>query len=280
MKPVTVKLFGLATTLGAVMATGAPWVDAQEEPQGIEPVHEQPDVTAEAVTTHHRLDLGFDRFGRSDQHVTTVSLGYTWAPGEHHSFNLTTKLVDPEGLGPVGENGGFLVSDTELYYSWSGNYRVDAGPWLPNRFGSGLGVFVPTGDAARGAGLDMWVAMPYLGVVRAVTKKLTITPTLTFAQSFAEGDLAVPLQAVGAEIGLLYAIAPRWWIFYRPTIFRDFELSETVILNLLQLGRQIGKRHGISLEYGRVNDERYSLEVGFRSNSNYRLTLQGHIGFK
>lgn len=276
----TLKLLALAAALAASMVTGSHCVDAQEAPLENEPVQQQNDVASEAATTHHRLDLGIDRLGRSDQHVTTVALGYTWAPGEHHSFNLTTRFVDPEGLGPADEKDGFLFSDTVLYYSWSGSYTYDAKPWLPNRFGSGFGLFVPTGDAARGAGLDMWVAVPYLGVVRAATKRLTIAPTLTFAQSFAEGDLAVPLQAVGAEIGLLYAIAPRWWLFYRPTILRDFELSETVMLNLFQLGRQIGKRHGISLEYGRISDEKYSLGVGFRSNSNYRLTLQGHIGFK
>jgi len=276
----TFKLLGELAALAAVIAIGARCVGAQEATAQAQPVEEQHEVSSEDATTHHRIDFGFDRFGRNEQYITTVALGYTWAPGEHHSLSLTTRFVDPKGLGPVGHHEGFLLSDTELYYSWSGSHTYEAKPWLPNRFGSGLGLLAPTGDAAKGSGLDMWVAIPYLGLVKAATKRLTILPALTFAQSFAEGDLAVPLQALGAEIGLLYAIAPRWWLFYRPTILRDFERSETVILNLLQLGRELGKRHAISLEFGHVSDEGYTLEIGFRSNSNYRLTLLGHIGFR
>ena len=60
----------------------------------------------------------------------------------------------------------------------------------------------------------------------------------------------------------------------------DFELNDSILFNLLQVGREFGKRHGVSLELGSVSDEKYSLEIGFRSNDNYRLTLRAHFGFR
>lgn len=262
------------------MVAGESRIDALEEPERSEPDGVQADDQSGEVVARHLLDVSLDRLGRTDQNVTTLSLAYTWAPGEHHSVNVTTSFLDPEGLGPAEENEGFLLSDTVLNYSWSGRTKVEARPWLPNRFGSGLGLVIPTGDAEKGAGGDMWVANPYLGLVKTVSEKLVILPTLSYTQSFAEGDLAVPIQAIGAEIGLLYELSSKWWLFYRPTIMREFELSETILINLLQVGRAVGKRHGVSLEYGAVSDEVYSQMIGFRSNVNYRLSLLAHFGFR
>ena len=278
-KPTEVVMALAGCLLWATTAVG---LVAQEKPEEAEPaerVAEDAEST-EVVFTHHRVDLGIERVGRTDQNITTIGLGYTWAPGEHHSVNITTRFVDPEGLELPEEHKGFTFSDTVVYYSWSGDYKIEAKPWLPNRFGSGVGLVIPTGDARKGAGIDMWVVTPYLGLVRAVAKRLVIAPTLSFSQSFAEGDLAVPIQAPGAEIGFLYEISPKWWLFYRPTLMYDFELEETIFLNLLQLGRHVGKRHGVSLEYGSVSDQVYSQAIGFRSNFNYRLTLQAHLGFR
>lgn len=280
MKIFTVRFLVLPAIIAALMLVGASRIDAQEDLAEGEPAEAEPVEESEKVVTRHLLDVGLDQLGRDDQNLTSVSLGYTWAPGEYHSVNITTSFVDPEGLGPVEENEGFLLSDTAINYSWTGNTKVEARPWLPNRFGSGLGLVVPTGSPEKGAGGDMWIVTPYLGLVKTAGKKLVVLPTLSYMQSFAEGDLAVPIQAIAAEIGLLYALSPRWWIFYRPTIMREFELSETVLLNLLQVGREVGKRHGVSLEYGSVSDEVFSQAIGFRSNVNYRVTLRAHFGFR
>lgn len=241
---------------------------------------ESTDSASPKTRTRHRLDLGFDHIGRSGQSIETLSLGYTWAPAEHHSTNITTQFID-SSVSDQGDDGtGYLLSDTTLYYSWARGYDIEAKPWLPSRFGSGVGLVVPTGNADKGAGGDMWVVSPYLGLVKSVGKRLVLLPTLTFSQSFSEGDLAIPYQALGAEIGLLYEIASRWWIFYRPTVLYDFELQDTAMINLLQLGRHIGKCHGVNVEYGRVTDEVYSQLIGFRSSSNYRFTLTLQFGFE
>lgn len=218
-------------------------------PQGSSARRQILEGLAEVERDCRRLDFGIEQVGRTDQNITTFGLGYTWASGEHHSVNVTVRFVDPEGLGEVEENQGFAFADTVLNHSWSGNCRIEARPWLPNRFGSGLGLVAPTGNVAKGAGIDMWVVTPYLGLVRAVTRRL-------------------------------YAISDKWWLFYRPTVLYDLELEETILFNLLQLGREIGKRHGVGLEFGSLSDEVYSQVVGFRSDYNYRLTLRAHVGFK
>lgn len=274
----------MVVSLLAAVAVFPGQLAAEEEPAKTEAdqtrdEQKTTDTAAGESRTRHRLDLGFDHIGRGSQSIETLSLGYTWAPAEHHSTNITTHFIDSSVSSQVDDSTGYLLSDTTLYYSWARGYDIEARPWLPNRFGSGVGLVVPTGDAEKGAGGDMWVVSPYLGLVKLVGKKLIILPILTFSQSFAEGDLAIPFQAIGAEIGLLLEITPKWWLFYRPTVLYDFELQETAMLNLLQLGRKVGGRHGVNVEYGRVSDEVYSQLIGFRSNSNYRLTLTLQFGF-
>jgi hypothetical protein len=72
----------------------------------------------------------------------------------------------------------------------------------------------------------------------------------------------------------------KWWLFYRPGVFYDIRLQETAVIHLHQLGRLLGKRHGIGVEYGRISDEIYSQSIGFRANSNYRLSLGVQLGFR
>ena len=264
-----------------------PAEDTVEEVPGAEDPDEE-EFDSEAITeidpgevaTRHRLDLGLDRIGLSNQSITTLSLGYTWAPGVHSSLLITTNFLDPEGLTEDPEDQGLIFGDTIVTYSWAGKQTIFAKPWLPSRFGSGIGLVIPTGSPEKVAGLDMWVALPFLGLVKPVTEKLVLLPTFIYGQSFAEGDLAIPMQMVSLEVGLLYELSEKWWLFYRPTIGREFELSETIIFNLLQVGRTIGARHGISLEFGTVSDEVYSLMVGFRENFNQRITLRAHLGFR
>lgn len=231
------------------------------------------------VETRHRLDFGFDRIGRHERKLTTYSFGYTWAPGLHHSLAVALTAADPKGLTFGVEGEGFALGDSRIGWSWAGRERVSARPWLPNRFGSGVELLVPTGNAERGFGGDMWVVTPYLGAVKVVKERFILLPTLIASQSFAEGDQAVPLRALGAEVGLLYEAGERWWLFYRPSVLHEFELSETVYSHLVQVGVEIGRRHGLSLEWGSVADEVSSLQAGFRTNVNHRLTVRAHLGF-
>jgi hypothetical protein len=225
---------------------------------------------------HHRLDLGLDRLGSAERDITTFSVGYTWAPGQEHAFHINANYLDSR-LADIEGDG---LSDTILTYSWAPGEKVTASPWLPRRFGTGLGLSVPTGDLLDGTGSDMWIAAPFVGWPVSVSEKLTLLPSLAYLRSFSEGDLAVPIHGVSLELGFLAAIAAKWWITILPAVTEELELEETIVSVSVQIGREFGTRHGISFEYGYVDDDTLSIALGLGSDINERFALKGHFGFR
>jgi hypothetical protein len=229
---------------------------------------------------HHRLDVGADRIGLSGQSSSTFSLGYTWAPGAHHAVSGTFAFAKSDDLGEAEESNNLVFGDTVVGYSWTGRAQVSAKPWLPSRLGSGVEVAAPTGNVEAGGSADMWVVTPYLGVVRAVGNRAVLLPTIGYGRSFWHGEQAVPIELLTVELGLLVDLSSRWWLFFRPAYWHEFKLSDDITHVQLQVGREVGARNGISLEYGKVSAELTSELLGFRGSSQDRLTLRAHFGFR
>lgn len=225
---------------------------------------------------HHRIDFGLERFGGAERSIMTLALGYTWAPGMQHSLHVNANLLDSS----LGESDGDGLSDTLIQYSWAPTEKITARPWLPRRFGTGLGLVVPTGDLEKGTGSDMWVAAPFLGLPITIGESLILLPSLMYLHSFSHGENAIPLQALIGEFGVLYGFAQKWWVTFIPAAAQDFEFSETTLTASLQVGREIGSKHGISLEVGGSDDEITSFLIGFASDFNWRVALKGHLGFQ
>ena len=237
------------------------------------------DIEAEAIASadpHHRLDFGLEKFGSDERDIKTFSLGYTWAPGQQHALNINVDIVDSR-LGDVEGDG---LSDSVVTYSWAPSEKVTAKPWLPRRFGTGLSLVVPTGDLLEGTGSDMWIAAPFVGWPVTIGKGITLLPSLAYLRSFSEGDLSIPIEGLSLELGLVSAIGPKWWITLLPAVTEELVLHETIFSISAQVGREFGTRHGISIEYGYVDDDTISVALGLGSDFNEKIAVRGHLGFR
>lgn len=268
----------------ATWMTSSVVIAAQEAPEGVSVAQEDVVAADESALEldpiadpHHRIDLGLDRWGGEDSDISTFSLGYTWAPGQQHAANISVNIVDSR-LADIEGGDGF--SDTVVTYSWAPSEKVTAKPWLPRRFGTGLGLVIPTGDLLDGTGTDMWIAMPFVGWPVTVGKKTVLLPSLAYLRSFSESELSIPIEGVSLQLGVVTVISAKWWLTVLPAVTEELVLHETIASIAVQVGREFGARHGISIEYGWVDDDTISTVIGLGSDFNERIAVRGHFGFR
>ena len=128
----------------------------------------------------------------------------------------------------------------------------------------------------------MWIATPYFGWDEGLTDKLTLLPSFSYSHSFQHGESAIPLRLISANLGFLFFFKPLWWLSYRPALGYEFELSELVTLHALDVGREFGTRHGISLElyYTASGGDIWTGVFGLPRNSGKGASLLAHVGLK
>ena len=154
------------------------------------PKQENIDTDTEKPRATQRLDFAIDFYDAPDGSIVRGGLNYNWAPHTDHSFAATLPVVDA-GLADVEGSG---IGDLLLRYNWVPAQTLTADPWVPNNLGIGLGLLVPTGDAAKGTGGDQWVIVPSFGWAAKIAKRTTLLPQLQYMKSFAEGELAQGIQ--------------------------------------------------------------------------------------
>jgi hypothetical protein len=197
----------------------------------------------------HRIDFGLQWFDAAEGDTVTGSLEYAWVPLAHHGFSASVLLVGSD----VSDTEGSGIGDIRLQYSWVPSANLTAASWVPNTLGMGFGLIVPTGDPAKGTGVDRWIAIPTLGWVFNINERFSILPTLQYLQSFNEASEADKLSAMNLELGLLYVTKSELWINYTPSLFRDFEpIDDTNLDHFLTIGKQFTRTFGSSLTLGAI----------------------------
>ena len=173
-----------------------------------------------------------------------------WTPLDHHGFGANVLLVGSD----VSDTEGSGIGDTRLQYSWVPSANLTAASWVPNTLGMGFGLIVPTGDPEKGTGVDRWVAIPTLGWVFNINKRLSILPTLQYLKSFNEASESDEVSAANLELGILYVSKSEFWINYTPSLFRDFEpIDDTNLDHFLTFGKQFNRTVGFSLTLGSID---------------------------
>jgi hypothetical protein len=220
--------------LGAVAAPG--W--AQDS---IEPEEEQP--------PKHRFSLGAQWFDGSEGDSTTGSLTYSWVPHPHHGLAATMLLV---GSDVPGANGSG-IGDTRIQYSWVPSANITAAAWVPTTLGLGFGLIVPTGDPAKGTGVDRWVAIPTLGWVFTLGERFALQPSLQYLYSFNDELPEEHISSANLVLTFLYVANSGFWIDLTADLFRDFEPVETTNEDwFLTFGQQFTRVFGASLTLGSI----------------------------
>jgi len=197
----------------------------------------------------HRLDFGIQWFDAAEGDTFTGSLDYSWVPLDHHGFTATVPLVGAD----FGETEGSGIGDSRLQYSYVPSADLTAASWVPNTLGMGFGLIVPTGDPAKGTGVDRWIAIPTVGWVFGVTENFSILPTLQYIYSFNEDPGVDSISAANLQLGFLYVTKSELWVNYTPSLFRDFRpVDDTNLDHFLTVGKQFTRTLGASLTLGSI----------------------------
>ena len=230
----------LLSTALAVVAVATPAIAMAD--QGSSEKEEEP-------APRHRISFGAQWSDAAEGDSVIGSLTYSWVPLEHHGFAATVPLVGSDVSGAEGSG----IGDTRLQYSWVPSANITAAAWVPTTLGMGFGLIVPTGDPAKGTGVDRWVAIPTFGWVFTLGKKFALQPSLQYLYSFDEETPDEHISSANLVLTILYVTKKGFWIDYTASIFRDFEPVETTNEDhFLTFGKQFTKVLGGSVTLGSI----------------------------
>ena len=236
----------LSTALIVILVSAAIAAAGQES---LEAAAEEPSKKDEERAPRHRISFGAQWFDAAEGDVVTGSLTYSWVPLKHHGFAATVPLVGSAASGAEGSG----IGDTRLQYSWVPSADITAAAWVPTTLGMGFGLIVPTGDPAKGTGVDRWVAIPTLGWVFTLGKKFALQPSLQYLYSFGEEISEQHIRSANLVLTFLYVAKSGFWIDYTASLFRDFEPVETTNEDhFLTFGKQFTKVRGGSVTRGSI----------------------------
>ena len=232
---------------------------------------QESDEVDEDRDPRHRISFGAQWFDAAEGDSVTGSLTYSWVPLKHHGFAATTLLVGSDVSGAEGSG----IGDTRLQYSWVPSAKINAAAWVPTTLGMGFGLIVPTGDPAKGTGVDRWVAIPTFGWVFTLGKKFALQPSLQCLYSFNEDTPDEHIRSANLVLTFLYVAKSEFWIDYTASIFRDFEPVETTNEDhFLTFGQQFTRVLGGSVTLGSIERPPIQNPEFERSSDQYiELTL-------
>jgi len=226
----------------ALMFPALGWVTVAAADQGPSEKEAEP-------APRHRISFGAQWFDAAEGDVVTGLLTYSWVPLKHHGFAATVPLVGSDLSGAEGSG----IGDTRLQYSWVPSANITAAAWVPTTLGMGFGIIIPTGDPAKGTGVDRWVAIPTFGWVFTLGKKFALQPSLQYLYSFSEERSEEHIRSANLVLTFLYVAKSGFWIDYTASIFRDFEPVETTNEDhFLTVGQQFTKVLGGSVTLGSI----------------------------
>ena len=241
LSPSTAQKAGIAFRLCCALAAFlvALGAAAEDEP-------EAPDARG---SPRHRFDFGLQWFDAAEGAIATASLDYSWVPLDHHGFTATVPLIGSN----VSETEGSGIGDTRLQYSYVPSTKLTAASWVPNTLGMGFGLIIPTGDPAKGTGVDRWIAIPTVGWVFTINERFSILPTLQYLQSFQEQSTDDEVRAANLELGFLYVTKSELWINFTASLFQDYDpVDEINMDHFLTVGKQFTRTLGGSLTLGSI----------------------------
>ena len=249
------RRFSLGALCIAVLLLSPAGTMAQD-PETSEPTEEPtPESTAASDNgAENRFDLGFQRIETPVGDFVTTLLGYTRAFRGNMSFSASVTFNYADAFRSTDQGytkeRHFGLGDTILIYSYVPGQKVTAQPWVPKSAGFSVLLIVPTGKAADLLGGDQWVFSPQAGWVVSFAEHFTLLPALRYTTSFAEGNLAKPVEELSAEFIVVWAHDSGWWIDYTGDIVRDFRRDDWRYDDTFSVGKMFGSRFGLSVAYG------------------------------
>ncbi len=202
---------------------------------------------AQAAT--NRFDVGFSHLDLPLINQASVEGKFTRIIGSHHHVVIVAPLVDPD----IDSGSSSLrAGDFEIGYSYTPNQKLSANPWVPSTAGSGIGLWIPTGDLDDGTGAGSWRLAPRLGFVSKIGRSLAIAPALEYIFSFAEETGAPKIRVLALAAQIIY-VAPRaFWLQWTPDYAYNFEVDDGAFGTTFRVGKLFTPHFAVSVDFARV----------------------------
>ena len=204
-------------------------------------------VKAQAAT--NRFDVGFSHLDLPLINQASIESTFTRIIGSHHHVVIVVPLVDPD----IDSGSSSLrAGDFEIGYSYTPNQKLSANPWVPSTTGSGVGLWIPTGDLDDGTGAGSWRLAPRLGFVSKIGRSLAIAPALEYIFSFAEETGAPKIRVLALAAQIIY-VAPRaFWLQWTPDYAYNFEVDGGAFGTTFRVGKLFTPHFAVSIDFVRV----------------------------
>jgi hypothetical protein len=221
--------------------------DGEEEPVNGQVNQETPSAAA-ANNALSRLDVGIQYISQTGIDQATIEATYTQVFAAHHQIAMTAPLVD-EGL---DSSINMSAGDLGFGYTYTPGHALNANPWVPSDFGTGIGLLIPTGDPDKGTGLGSYVVAPRLGFIKRLGSNFVISPTITYEYSFKEQADGVEVREWVLGASIIYVGPRTLWVQWVPSYVADTNLDVGAFETTITVGKLFTRHFAMSLDFTRA----------------------------
>ncbi len=220
--------------------------DGEEGPVS-DQVNQETSSAAVANNALSRLDVGIQYISQTGIDQATIEATYTQVFAAHHQIAIIAPLVD-EGL---DSSINMSAGDLMFGYSYTPGHTLNANPWVPSDFGTGIGLLIPTGDPNRGTGLGSYVVAPRLGFVKRLGSKFVISPTIAYEYSFKEQANGVEVREWVLGASIIYVGPKALWVQWVPSYIAATNLDVGAFETTITVGKLFTRHFAMSLDFTR-----------------------------
>lgn len=198
--------------------------------------------------SRHRLDVSYVGIDSRFYDSSIWGFGYAYSFTAKTNLAVSVPLLDPSFS--ANNDSGF--GDTTVSFSWTPRQSVAVRPWVPRQVGTGLEVTLPTGNSAKGRGLDATLLTPFVGLLVPLNEHLTLLPTLVYTHSVGRTVQGTHVRFAAAELGINYLHRSFWWVTVYGAYLYDFDITKTYWNYAVSSGLLFTENWGGSVEFART----------------------------
>jgi hypothetical protein len=233
------------------------------------------DPSEELMANRHRLDFSLNFLDSAFDNSLGGTFGYAYNLTQTTNFSAAVNYLDSR----LDSRGGSGFGDTSLAFSWAPAVNLSVAPWVPRKIGSGLGIILPTGNAADGRGSDATILTPFVGLVFPITDNFYLYPTLSYLWSADKIITGEDISIGVVDLGAGWIPGGRFWVTVYAAIVRDFDTDDSHFNNQISLGLNLSEQWSGSFDY--VNSDFFlpgsDSQVGIGIDK--QLVLSLHFNF-
>jgi len=233
------------------------------------------DQTIPILESRHRLDFSLVYLDSNLDDSLNAELVYAYNFTPKTNFSVSVSYLDSR----LNQEGGSGIGDTSLTFSWSPYMPISVGPWVPRRIGTGIGLVLPTGDAADGRSVDATVIAPFLGLVIPVTESLFIYPSMSYMGSFDQTITGEDLSLGVVDVGAGWVSTSGVFLNAYIAWVKDFEVGKTYLNTELSLGMSFSDNWSASIAWDLTEFFIPGTIVDFKGHLERQFAFSLHYNF-